>query len=160
MMQNRQVQERLQEINLLFTIDNISDDLATHWGRYLCITVAGFLETALQEIYQSYAYETAGGNLAQYVSSQIGYTIGTPNSDRIIRTARSFSDVWAADLRSFLAEDGRQAAINTIVSQRNAFTHGDRSTISPAQVREHLVKCVEVLEFIESQCLAPPHSPG
>lgn len=160
MMQNRQVQERLQEINFLFNMDIPSDDLKAHWGRYLCITVAGFLETALQEIYESYADETAGGNLAKYVGSQIRYTIGTPNAEGIIRTAQAFSDAWADELRSFLAQDGRQIAINTIMSQRNAIAHGRPSTISPAQVREHLDQCVAVLAFIESQCLAQPQPPG
>ena len=160
MMQNRQVQDKLQEINLLFNTDIVGDDLAAHWGRYLCVTVAGFLETASQEIYHSYADEIAGGNLAQYVGSQIGYTIGTPNSERIIRAAQAFSDAWGDELRSFLAEDGRRAAINTIIAQRNAFVHGDHSTISPAQVRAHLDKCVEVVEFIESQCLAQLQPPG
>lgn len=159
-MQNQRVQARLQEINLLFNIDNVSGDLAAHWGRYLCITVAGFLETALQEIYESYAYETAGGNLAKYVSSQIGYTIGMPNAERIIRTAQAFSKDWADEMRSFLAQDERQSAINAIISQRNAIAHGQPSTISPMQVREHLTKCVAVLEFIESQCLTPTTSPG
>lgn len=153
-MQNRQVQERLQEINLLFNMDTVSTDLTAHWGRYLCITVAGFLETALQEIYESYADEVAGGNFAKYVSSQIGYTIGTPNTEGIIRTARAFSDTWGNDILSFLREDDRQAAINTIMSQRHAIAHGRPSTISPAQLREYLAKCVAVLEFIERQCLA------
>lgn len=160
MMQNRQVQDRLQEINLLVSVDTSNDAMADHWGRYLCIVVAGFLESALREIYESYANETAAGNLAKYVSSQIGYTIGTPNADRIIRTAQAFNDAWADELRSFLAEDGRRASINAIISQRNAFAHGDLSTISPVQVQEHLAKCVAVLEFIESQCLAQPQSPG
>lgn len=160
MMQNRQVQERLQEINRLFNMDTVSNDLAAHWGRYLCITVAIFLETALREIYESYADETADGNLANYVSSQIGYTIGTPNTDNIIRTARAFSEAWGDELRSFLREDGRQSAINTIRAQRNAVAHGRPVTISPTQLREHLDQCVEVLEFIENQCLAQPQPPG
>ena len=156
MMQNRQVLERLQEINLLFNMNIVSDDLAAHWGRYLCITVAGFLETALQEIYESYADETAGGNLARYVGYQISYTIGTPNTEGIIRTAQAFSVAWGDELRSFLRDDDRQAAINTIMSQRNAIAHGRPSTISPVQLREYLNKCVAVLEFVENQCLAQP----
>ena len=160
MMQNREVQKRLQEINRLFDMDTVSNDLAEHWGRYLCITVAIFLETALREIYESYADETAGGNLANYVSSQIGRTIGTPNSERIISTEQAFNKDWADELRSFLAQDGRRAAINAMRPQRNAIAHGRPVTISPAQVREYLDKCVAVLEFIEGQCLAQPQPPG
>ena len=159
-MQNQQVQERLQEIDLLFNMEPVRADLAAHWTRYLCITVAIFLETALREIYESYADETAGGNLAKYVSSQIGYTIGTPSTESIIRTAQAFSDAWADELRSFLREDDRQAAINTIRAQRNAVAHGRPVTISPTQLREYLDKCVAVLEFIESQCLTQPQPPG
>ena len=155
-MQNQEIQAQLQEINLLFNAVIAGDDLTAHWGRYLCITVASFLEVSLQTIYRSYADAEAGGNLAQYVGSQIPFTIGTPRTGTIVRTARAFSDDWASEVRRFLSKDGRSAAINTVITQRNHIAHGRQSTISPAQLRAYLAKCVEVIDFIENQCLGIP----
>ena len=152
-MQNQEVRDQLQEINHIFEEVVASDDLMVHWGRYLCITVAGFLELALQKIYQGYADAEAGGNLAQYVGSQIAFTVGTPRADNIIRVAGAFSDTWADEVRQFLAQDDRRAAINTVMAQRNRIAHGRQSTISPAQLQAYLVKFVEVIDFIENQCL-------
>lgn len=157
-MRNQEVRDWLQEINQLLGEVIGGDDLTVHWGRYLCIRVASFLEVALQKIYQNYADAEAGGNLAQYVSNQIAFTIGTPNSDNIIRTAGAFSDAWADEVRLFLSADDRRAAVNTIMAQRNLIAHGRQSSISPAQLQAYLAKCVEVIDFIENQCLGLPQS--
>ena len=155
-MQNQRVQVRLQEIHDLLHQAGGSAGLQAHWGRYLCILVASFLENSVQAIYEDYAYSTAGGNVANYVSNQIGFTVGNANADSISRTSGAFSEAWATELRAFMADDDRQSAINTIVSQRNHIAHGRQSTISVGQVSEYLFKCVEVIDFIENQCLGLP----
>ena len=157
-MQNQRVQDQLQEIHDLLDQVGGSAGLQFHWGRYLCVMVASLLENAVQAIYEDYAYSAAGGNVANYVSNQIAFTVGNANSDNITRTAKAFSEVWATELRAFMAANDRQSAINTIVSQRNLIAHGEQSSISPAQLRAHLEKAVEVIDFIENQCLGLPQS--
>ena len=157
-MQNPRVQNRLQEILDLFRELSGANRLQVHWGRYLCIMIASFLENAAQAIYEDYTDSTAGGHVAQYVSNQIAFTVGNANADSMVRTAKAFSETWASELRSFLAEDDRQSAINTIVGQRNLIAHGEQSSISPAQLRSHLGKAVEVIDFIEHQCLEQPRT--
>ena len=152
-MQNAKAQNQLQEILELFRELGGANRMQVHWGRYLCIMIASFLENAVQAIYEDYAYSASGGNVAQYVSNQIAFTVGSANSDSIVRTAKAFSETWANELRSFLADEDRQSAINTIVSQRNLIAHGEQSSVSPAQLRAHLDKAVAVLDFIENQCL-------
>ena len=155
-MQNQKARNLLQEINDLFTEIPNAGNLQSHWGRYLCVMAASFLENAIQAIYEDYAYSAAGGNVAQYVSHQIAFTIGSANADSIVRTTRAFSEIWARELRLFLADDDRQSAINAIVSQRNLIAHGEQSSISPLQVQEYLTKAVSVIDFIENQCLGLP----
>ena len=155
-MQNQRARNLLQEINTLFGEVSTTNNQQVHWGRYLCVMVASFLENAVQAIYEDYAYSVAGGNIAQYVSNQIAFTVGNGNADSLVRTAKAFSDTWANELRSFLSDDNRQLAINTIVSQRNLIAHGEQSSISPAQLSAHLERAVAVIDFIESQCLGLP----
>lgn len=155
-MQNQKARNLLQELNTLFGEVSITNIQQIHCGRYLCVMVASFLENAVQAIYEDYAYSVAGGNVAQYVSNQIAFTVGNGNADSLVRTANAFSGTWANELRSFLADDNRQSAINTIVSQRNLIAHGEQSSISPAQLRAHLEKAVAVIDFIESRCHGLP----
>ena len=152
-MQNQSLQNQLAEVNTLINIVPTDGPVQLHWGRYLCVMVASFIENAVQVIYEDYAYSTAGGNVANYISNQIAFTVGNANADNITRTARAFSEVWATDLRAFMAVNDRRSAINTIVSQRNLIAHGEPSTISPAQLTAGLEKAVEVIDFIENQCL-------
>jgi hypothetical protein len=152
------LQDQYKEISDLLDLAPQDTNLHIHWGRYVCVLLAGFLENALQEIYTEYARGVSDGNVANYVSSQIGYTVGTPSADNFIRTAGSFSAAWAESLRLFIREDGRGDAINVIRRNRNQITHGGQSTISPAQIVEYLPKCVEVVEFIEDQCFDHEHS--
>ena len=155
-MQNRRVQDQLQEIHDLFNQVGGSTGLQFHWGRYLCVMVASFLENAIQAIYEDYAYSIVGGNVANYVSNQIAFTVGNANADSITRTSRAFSEVWANELREFMAANDRQSAINTIVSQRNLIAHGEQSAISPSQLIAYLERAVEVIDFIENQCIGSP----
>ena len=62
-MKNASLVRQLQRLNWL--IDNTRRasgdqlELQAHWGRYLCVLVAGFLENAIGEIYSEYARRAA-----------------------------------------------------------------------------------------------------
>ena len=156
-MRIQSLQNQQAEIDYLLARTLPDSTLGIHWVRYICVLVAGFLENALQEIYKDYARRVADENVANYVSNQIGFTVGTPNSGNFIRTAKSFSEIWAEELRSFIDQDGRRDAIDTIIRNRNLIAHGGQSTISPVQLRDYLPKCVAVIDFIESELLKPPN---
>lgn len=125
--------------------------LQAHWGRYLCVMVAGFLENALGAIYADYAYRTSSPAVANYASSEL-LKIQNPKAERFVRTAKAFNPTWATDLESFLAIDGRKEAIDGIMNLRHAIAHGRDAGIGVAQVKKYFEKAVAVLEFIESQC--------
>ena len=153
-MENQSLQNQHREIDDLIAMTPTDDTMHRHWGRYLCVIIAGFVENAVQAVYEDYAYAVGNNQIAQYVSNQIAYTLGNPNAENILRAAGAFSSVWADELRIFMAEDDRLGAVNTVMRQRNQIAHGGQSTISPAQLRNYLPKCVEVIDFIENQCLS------
>lgn len=78
-------------------------ELQSHWSRYLCVLVSGFLETSLQTLYYEYAKDKAAPFVANYVDVQIG-RFQNPNMDRILALTQSFSPDWASALRN--ATDG------------------------------------------------------
>ena len=74
-------------------------ELQSHWARYLCILVSGFLETSVRAIYSQYANTKAAPYVAHYVDSQL-QSFQNPNMERILQLARSFSPEWEEHLRS------------------------------------------------------------
>lgn len=128
-------------------------ELQGHWGKYLCVVAAGFVENGLQTIYSGFAREAASSQVALYVSSRLG-RVTNPNAERFAQVAGSFSANWREELEEYLeSENGsRKNALDSLMANRNKIAHGENSGISVARVRDFLDRCVEVLEFIEDQC--------
>ncbi len=55
-------------------------------------------------------------------------------------------------METFLADNGRKDAIDSIMSNRHLIAHGGNSGITLTRVNQYLDKCVEVIDFIETQC--------
>ncbi|MEO6192554.1 MAG: HEPN domain-containing protein [Thermoanaerobaculia bacterium] len=154
-MLNRELNRQLQRLTWLF--NNVPDaaketfELQAHWGRYLCVLVAGFLENAITEVYSEFVYRVGSKPLANFISTTVA-RIQNPNSKRFIETAKSFRVEWGRDLEAFLSEDGRKEAIDGIMNLRHQIAHGQSAGITLARVADYLKKSVEVIEFIETQC--------
>lgn len=56
-------------------------------------------------------------------------------------------------MSKFIDQNDRRMAINEIQRNRNLNAHDQQSEITLAQVRAYFPKCLEVIEFIERQCL-------
>ena len=156
-MQDIDLQLRLREINNLLAINIADPQAAQHWGRYMCIMVAGFLETALQTVYRNYATQASDRNVANFASGQLR-RVRNPDAGRFVEIARALNQDWGNDLNDFLDENDprRRTAINAIQRNRNLNAHDQQSEITLAEVRAYLPKCVEVINFIENQCLGLP----
>lgn len=158
-MRNSEVTRQLQQLRSLIDRTRYATqdiNLQGHWSRYLCIMTAGFLENSLRSIYSEFARSSSSPHVARYVDTRLRL-IYNPNAQRFINTASNFDRVWGDQLQEFLAKDSsvRKNAIDSIIGNRNQIAHGGVSQISIARVQEYLEHCVEVLEFIEDQCLGP-----
>jgi len=127
--------------------------MRSHWAKYLCILSAGFLENAIEEVYGDFVRGAASKPVADYATSVLS-KIQNPNIPRFIGTARSFRQDWATALDTYVDEEGRREAINSIMKNRHEIAHGKYSGITIAQIKDYLDKAVEVVEFIENQCVA------
>jgi hypothetical protein len=154
-MKSVELNRQVQRLRWLFdstpgaTADQL--ELQAHWGRYLCVLVAGFLEIALRDVYGAYCYQAASPAVASYAVSQLS-RVQNPKAARFISTARDFRPDWSEALSEFLAENGRKEAIDSIMANRHLIAHGRDSGITLARTREYLGKSIEVIEFIERQC--------
>ena len=129
-------------------------ELIGHWGSYLCILTAGFLENALREVYSAFASRASSPQVARFAAARLE-RISNPKAGRFVETARSFDPGWATDLEAFLDAEGsrRRNAIDSIMNNRNRIAHGEGTQVSVGRVRGWLPGCVQVVEFIENQLL-------
>jgi hypothetical protein len=154
-MTNREVARRLQQLKALSSKAgnaSVSDiELIAHWAKYLCVLTAGFLEVALEEIYSDYIKRNANQATAKFAISMLG-RFQNPKASQFLEIAQHFKESWRSDLETFLEEGGRKDAVNSIMANRHQIAHGEYSGITLARVIDYLDKCVEVIEFIETQC--------
>ena len=127
--------------------------MRAHWAKYLCVLSAGFLENAIEEVYGDFVRSAASKPVADYATSVLS-RIQNPNTPKFLGTARSFRSDWATALEAFVDDEGRREAINSIMKNRHEIAHGKYSGITIAQIKEYLDRAVEVVEFIENQCVA------
>ena len=157
-LRNRELAAQLDSLeSLLDCTDEATGgdiELVGHWGRYLCVLTAGFLENALTEVYAQYVRGAASPAVANFTTRRLE-DISNPKAGRFVETAMSFSKRWGEDLDAFLNEDDqrRRNAIDSIMNNRHQIAHGQGTRISVGRVREYLPGCVEVVEFIENQLL-------
>ena len=157
-MRNTDLTLRLLQIRQLIDRTGVATqdvELQGHWGRYLCVVVAGFLETGLQTLYTEFAENSASEHVAHYVRGRLE-RVTNPNARRFVEVARSFNRRWGEQLEEYLDLEtdrgSRKNALDSIMNNRNQIAHGGAVRISVSLVRDYLDLVVQVLEFIEDQC--------
>lgn len=156
-MRNREVFRQIQRLRELISStrdacgDNI--EIQAHWAKYICIISAGLLENAIKELYTEYASNQVSQPVANFISSKLS-KIRNPKADVFLETAAAFSLSWRDELEKFMREEGRDDAINSIMSNRHFIAHGkdENSGVTVSRVKDWIEKAIEVIEFIEKQC--------
>ena len=91
-MRNRELDSELQQLkSLIEQSTSATNDLnlVGHWGRYLCVMAAGFLERGIQTVYRDFAERSANPRVARYVSRRLN-RVRNPNAEEFIQTAGHF----------------------------------------------------------------------
>ena len=65
--QKQRLDELFEKIRALDT----DVELQSHWSRYLCVLVLGFIENSLRTILSKFAEQRADKRVANYVESQL-----------------------------------------------------------------------------------------
>ncbi len=140
------------------TIDRARDlsadaELMGHWGKYVCVLSAGFLENSLRILFALRASRKASKDVISYVAKSLE-RIQNPKAFKFVEIARSFDQDWGATVEDYLSEDSerRKNAIDSIMTNRHLIAHGRSSNISVAQVREHLRSVEQFIDFLEAGC--------
>jgi hypothetical protein len=153
-MRNIEVHRQTQRLDNLFSlISTVSDDVETrsHWAKYLCVLVSGFVETSVRSIFSHYAQTKAAPTVANFVKVSLR-RFQSVKMETILQLARSFDPAWAEEL--YEATEGEyKDAIDSITANRNLISHGESVEITYARIKNYYERAQEVLELLEQRCL-------
>lgn len=150
---SREITSYKNKLDYLFTqvpaACNSDDEMMSHWAKYLCVRCAGFIETAIPKLFIEYSKTNSyNPKLFKFISTQLD-AIQNVKAEKII-IINYFDTKWAGDVESFMNEEGRKEAINSIVAQRHLIAHGKDSSMTFANLREYYKKLIEVFNFIDA----------
>jgi hypothetical protein len=121
-------------------------ELQSHWARYTCVVMSGFLEDSIKIVLSRYAEERSPRTVADYVSAQL-YFFQNANTDEIGRLLKKFSAEWNKEFQAFLSEE-RKAAVNSIVGNRHRVAHGQDCVVTIGQLKAWYPMASDVVDLI------------
>ena len=151
-MRNKEIIRYQQRLDKLFDkIKDIQDiELQSHWARYLCILVSGYIETSIRSIYIEYARKRADSNIADFVSNTLK-DFRSPNMNKILELVHDFNPQWEVELKNFT--DGElKDSVDSIVANRHNLAHGQNVGISYVTIQKYYQNAIKVIELIDAQC--------
>ena len=151
-MKNKEITHYKQRLDSLFEkVRDIQDiELQSHWARYLCILVSGYIETSIRSIYSDYAKKKANPNVSNFVSNTLK-DFRSPNMNKILELVHDFNPQWEAELKNFT--DGElKDSVDSIVINRHHLAHGQNVGISYVTIQKYYQNAIKVIELIDAQC--------
>ena len=153
-MTNREILRQKQVLEDLFSqigqLGGAGERIQSHWARYLCVLVSGFLETSIHAIYSQYAKAKAAPNVANYVQRRLR-RFQNPKMGAILELTGAFSSHWESALKNW-AEGDLKDAVDSIVANRNNIAHGRDVGITYTRIKDYYERAVKVIEFMDNQC--------
>ena len=99
-MRNIEIVRRENRLDSLFERARRSardPELQSHWARYLCVLVSGYLEGSIRTIFASFASKHAQTKVTSYVTAQLGF-LQNPKMHKILDLVGKFSVDWKEQL--------------------------------------------------------------
>jgi hypothetical protein len=146
----RQLDDLFEKVAIL----EADPEMQSHWARYLCVRVSGFLEIAISTIYKNYAKEKASPFVVNYVEKQLS-NFQNPKMEKILNLTRSFNPEWADLIELELKNNGElKDSIDSIVDLRNKISHGDNSnsSLTYTRIKSYYENALKVIHLLEEQC--------
>jgi hypothetical protein len=125
-------------------------EIQSHWSRYLCVLVSGFLENSVRITYTEYARLRSEPQVADFVESRLRQ-FQNPKTGAILDLVGGFSQEWKQELE--IEMSGKLGeSVNSIVGNRHKIAHGESVGLSLHTLRQYYGDAVRVVELLRRQC--------
>ena len=124
--------------------------IQSHWSRYLCVLVSGFLENSVRLTFTEYTRSRADKSVADFVEGRL-QQFQNPKMGTILDLAGGYSREWRVRLES--ETKGRLAeSVNSIVANRHKIAHGESVGLTLHTLFQYYGDAVKVVELLRKQC--------
>ena len=121
-------------------------EMQSHWAKYLCVLVCGFLENSVELCLLDYCRKRTDGNISNFVSSELR-AFQNPKMGKILELFGAFSKTWEESLKRD-SEGKISDAGNSIVTNRHMIAHGGKSDISMASLKYYYADVIRGVEIM------------
>ena len=121
------------------------------FAKYLCILVAGFIETSFSEIVLEHARRCGAPSLQRYVERNTS-KFTNANVEKILQLLGSFDPEWRVQMESILIDE-KKAAVDSIYGLRNNIAHGIPIGLTYTRVSNYYESVKEVIESAQDLCI-------
>jgi hypothetical protein len=122
-------------------------EMKSHWSRYLCVLVSGFIEVAFVQVVSEYAKRRSSPDVARFVVGSISQ-FQNAKIEKMLTVIGSFNTEWRDEIDA--ATKGELAdAVNSVVANRHLIAHGNSVGISFTTIKDYYDRVIKVIELIE-----------
>jgi len=139
-------QRRLDE--LIELMDSLEDDMVkSHFSKYLCVRVSGYLENVIKTLIGSYIDKSCPAAVQTFVKNKIKNTTNL-SVNKIVLFLENFDKEWASEFEAKLT-DKMSETLNSVVSNRNQIAHGGHDNITPRIIKGYYEDVKEVVKILQ-----------
>jgi RiboL-PSP-HEPN len=146
------IHQQKQRIDELFKMAQGFPDaeMQSHWSRYLCVLISGFLENSVELCLSNYSRRVTNDTVSNFVSSRLrGFQ--NPKMGLIAELFGSFDPNWRTALET--ATRGQLSdSVNSIVGNRHRIAHGESVSLSLGTLSAYYSDAVKVVELLQRTC--------
>ena len=149
----REIDDQRKKLDAMFERSrDLPDDpeIKSHWAKYLCVLVCGFLENSVELCLCEYCKHRSSPPIQNYVRSQLHY-FQNPKMDEIIRLFGSFNSDWQTRLETECSGE-LSDAVNSIVGNRHKIAHGGSVSLTIGGLQKYYHKALKVVELLQRIC--------
>jgi hypothetical protein len=139
--------DRIEALFKKIKVFSSDPELSSHWARYLCVIVNGFIENCIRDFFHLYTERRAGHEIVSYVSSKLYRDSHNPKYGVILQIAGNFDPILCQELEK--VEEDIKEAINSVVNNRHKIAHGESVGLSYSQIDEYYGKIKKFIEILE-----------
>jgi hypothetical protein len=146
------IHQQKQRLDELFkAAASLTDiEMQSHWSRYLCVLVSGFLENSVELCLSEYSGRVANVAVANFVGAKLrGFQ--NPKMSAILEIFGSFNSDWKVQLEA--ATQGQLSdSVNSIVGNRHKIAHGESVSLSLSSLAAYYKDAIAVVELLQRTC--------
>jgi hypothetical protein len=146
------IHQQKQRLDELFKAASAVADveMQSHWTRYLCVLVCGFLENSVELCLAEYSRRTSSAFVSNFVSFRLrGFQ--NPKMGAILELFGSFSPDWRSQIES-VTQGQLSDSVNSIVGNRHKIAHGDSVSLSIRGLTAYYQDALIVVDLLQKTC--------